>query len=344
MLAMILAVMVQCIDGNNKIIHVSEFISHDGDFFTNGEDDNSYACCVYGNCTCNSLDHALANLTSNVVINITTDVTLSTSLIKVSDLQNVSINGHSNPTVNCKHFGGIHLTFCHNCIIQDITWDGCGAELTDNSNEPGIKFNYSSSVTIQNCCFQHSVGQALVLTEMSGYISINNCNFVNNSHYRGHGAAIHYLLHDTKKFPDSLFMFSINHCSFTNNRHIKSLVHAENRLFIKYHKIIFNNSMFNSNQSIPIRVINHEIHIYGKVLFQSNVAEDGAGIYISNYSTVIFGENSKVTFIQNLANDRGGAIFLKNYSNFLIHQNSVVTFKKIKLLVVGLYTLISTLI
>ena len=52
----------------------------------------------------NSLDHALANLTSNVLINITTDVTLS-SLVRVSNLENVSLIGHNNPTVNCTVFG-----------------------------------------------------------------------------------------------------------------------------------------------------------------------------------------------------------------------------------------------
>ena len=80
-------------------------------------------CCVHGNCSCNSLGHALANLTNtnNVLINITTDVILS-SLINTSNLENVSIIGHNNPTVNCKNAGGLHFNFCHNCIIQDITW------------------------------------------------------------------------------------------------------------------------------------------------------------------------------------------------------------------------------
>ena len=55
-------------------------------------------CCVYGNCSCNSLDHALANLASNVVINITTDA-MFTTLINTSNLENVSIIGHNNPTV-----------------------------------------------------------------------------------------------------------------------------------------------------------------------------------------------------------------------------------------------------
>ena len=322
-LAMILAAVVHCIDENQRILHVSELISDDDDFFTN---DNSHRlCCMYGNCSCNSLDHALANLTSNVLINITTDVTLS-SLIERSDLQNVSIIGHNNPTVNCKSFGGLYFTFIHNFIMQGITWDGCGTEIPYNLTAPGLKLNYSSNVIIQNCCFQHSIGQALVLSEVSEDVDINNCNFVNNSNYRGHGAAIHYsYMYNTKKPSDEQFVFTINNCSFTNNKHIKSLVYIENRL-LEYHKIFFNNSMFSTNQAIPVYVISHKIYVNGISIFQNNVAEDGAGIYISDHSTVIFDENSNVTFSQNLANGRGGAVFLTNHSICSFDQNSTVTF------------------
>ena len=122
----LLLVVAYYVDGNQRIIHVSELVSDNKDSVTSDEGDNSLICCVYGNCSCSSLDHALANLTSNVLINITTDVTLS-SLVRVSDLENVSIIGHNNPTVNCRSVGGIHFTFCNNCIIQGITWDGCGS-------------------------------------------------------------------------------------------------------------------------------------------------------------------------------------------------------------------------
>ena len=324
-LAIILVAVAPCSVGNQRIIHVSELISDDEGFFTNDEDDNSHLCCVYGNCTCNSLDHALANLTSNVLINITTDVTLS-SLIKRSGLRNVSIIGHSICTVNCKHVGAIHFNFCHNFIIQDITWDGCGTKLTNNLTEPAVKLNYSFNVTIQNCSFQHSIGQALVLSEVSGDVNINNCNFVNNSHYRGHGAAIHYLYrYNTKEFYHSQFAFTIHNCNFTNNKHVKSLVYVKNRL-LEYHKIIFNNSVFSYNEGISVYALNHKIYINGKVLFQNNVAEDGAGIYISNHSTVIFDVNSNVTFYQNFADIRGGAVFLSKYSLCLFDNKSIVTF------------------
>ena len=221
MLAIMLAVAVPSSEGNQRIVYVSKLISDHENFFTNDEDDNIHVCCVYGNCTCNSLDHALANLTSNVLINITTDVTLF-SLIKGSGLQNVSIIGHNNPTGNCKIFGGIHFTFCQNCIIQGITWDGCGNKITNNLTEPGIRLTNSSNVTIQDCCFQHSIGQVMVLSEVSEDVNINYYNFVNNSHYRGHGAAIHYsYVYNTNTSSHCQIMFTMNNCNFANNKYHK---------------------------------------------------------------------------------------------------------------------------
>ena len=216
MLAIVLVVQVviQNVNGNQMIVYVSsELISDDEDFFTSGEDDND--CCVYGNCSCNSLNHALANLTSNVLINITTDVILS-SLVKVSNVEYISIVGHNNTIVNCKSAGGIHFTLCHNCIIQGIVWDGCG-----NHIEPGIKLSYFSNVTIQSCTFQHSKGQAIALSEALGVVHINGSRFVNNTHHRGHGGAIHYSSNNTRDSYE--FVFIINNCNFSYNK-MKSLV------------------------------------------------------------------------------------------------------------------------
>ena len=318
-LAMILVVAVQCVEGNQKIVHVSELISDNDDFFTNasGEDDSSHVCCVYGNCSCNSLQLALAHLTGNVLINITTDVMLS-SLIKTSHLENVSIIGHNYPTVNCTS-GGIHFTFCHNCVIQGITWDGCGNNINSHI-EPGVKLYNISNVTIQNCSFLHSVGQAVVLSEISGDVNIYNCKFTNNSNYNSYGAALHYLSINAKNC-----VLTINNCSFTNNSHSTSLVYIENKSFY-YHKIIFNNSIFCNNQGISVYVINHRIYLSGQLLFQNNTAENGAGIYISDYSTVVFDKTSNVTFIQNSAKESGGAIFLKKYSFCIFDLNSEIKF------------------
>ena len=259
MLAMILAAVIQYVDGNQTIVHVSELFGDDNDSITSGEDDNSHICCVYGNCSCNSLDHALANLTSNVLINITTDVMLS-SIVRASDLENVSIIGQNNPTVNCKHVEGIHFTFCNNSIIQGITWDGCGTNIA----KPGLKFSYSFNVMIKNCCFQDSVAQAVVLSDVSGDVNFTHCEFINN-HYRGHGAVTHYSSNNTRN--SSPLVLTINNCSFSYNR-MKSLVYLEGNLF-NYNKLIkiFNTTFF-GNQGTSVYAINPTFILMEKFCFR----------------------------------------------------------------------------
>ena len=324
---LILAVVIQFVNGYQNIIHVSELVSEESYIASD-------KCCVYGNCSCNSLDHALTNLASNVLINITTDVTLS-SLVTASDIENVSIIGHNNPTVNCKSVGRIHITFCKNCIIQGITWDQCGTKHIDNNTEPGLMLNYSSTLTIQNCSFQCSVGQAVVLSEVSGDININDCKFV-NSYYGGHGAAVYYLSNDAR---NTQSVFIISNCNFSYNR-MKSLVYLENTS-LKYNKLMLTNSIFGNNQGISIYAIHHIIDLNGKVLFHNNIAENGAGIYIHDYSTVVFNNNSNVAFIQNAAVNSGGAVFLRNHSVCLFDHNSVAKFNNNKATSGTIYTEVS---
>ena len=324
-LLVILTVLVQYAEGNQRIVYVTELISDEEDFITSGEDDKSQICCVHGNCFCNSLDHALANLSSNVLINITTDVTLS-SLIKVSDIENVTIIGYDNPTVNCKAFGGIHFTYCHNCIIQDITWNKCGTEhIRDDYTEPGLKLSISSNISFKNCIFQHSKGQAVLLSEVSGDVSFNHCNFVHNNHYRGHGAAIHFSASNVTNSLQ-LSVFTISDCNFTYNNHGKSLVYIKNTISKHNNNVTFCSAKFCHNKGVSVYAVNQNIYLNGKILFQNNTAQNGTGIYINDHSTVIFGENSDVTFTQNFAMDSGGTIFLRNYSNIMFDQNSVATF------------------
>ena len=305
-LAVVMILLVQCVDGNQRIVYVSEPFSDDGDTVTNSGDGSSLQCCMHGKCFCHSLDDALDNLTSNVLLNITTDVILSL-IINLSNIENVSIIGHNNPTVSCKDVGGIHFTFCNNCIIQGITWDGCGTVNIDNDTVPGLKLSYSSNITIQNCSFQHSIGQAVVLSDISGDVNINHCKFVNNNHYRGHGAAISYSSNNIMNYPPSLF--KICNCNFTHNEGAESLVYIKNGMPELSNNITLCDSIFYNNQGVSFYVINQKVYLKGKLLFQNNRAYHGTGIYISDNSTVIFGRNSDVEFIQNSADQYGGAIY-----------------------------------
>ena len=118
--------------------------------------------------------HWLILPVANTLINITTDVTLSSPI-------RFSIIGNSNPTVKCKSIGRIHITFCKNRTIQGITWDECSTKHIDNHTEPGLMLRYLSIITIQNCFFQHSVGQAVALSEVSVM-----SNYISNHYYGGH--------------------------------------------------------------------------------------------------------------------------------------------------------------
>ena len=282
----------------------------------NGEDDNSRICCVHENCSYSSLDQCLANLTSNIMINITSDVVLS-SLARASNLSNVSIIGHNYPRVNCKSVGGIDFAFCHNCTIQGITWDGCGSSVV-----PGLKFSYSSNVSIQNCTFQHLLGQAVVLLGVLRDVNICDCKFINNNDYMGHGAAIQLSSKDTRN--SFQYVFTISRCNFSYNT-INSLIYFENAR-LNFVKAILINSTFYRNQGISLYAINSCIYLIGKSFFQNNLAINGAGIYIKDYSHVIFNESSKVTFIENSAHGRGGAILLTNHSICSFDHNSNITF------------------
>ena len=166
---LLLAVYIQYIRGFERVIVVSESnvdddvqVSYDEDVFvTSGTGSGSGShvfegsltlCCIYGNCSCPSLYTALANLTSNTLINVTTDVVLS-SIIPLVDLANIKITGHNDPTVNCHNSGGLHFVSCHNCIVNGITWDRCGDTniRSNKSNFPVLKLINCSNITIENC-------------------------------------------------------------------------------------------------------------------------------------------------------------------------------------------------
>ena len=182
----------------------------------------------------------------------------------------------------------------------------------------GLMLKESSNIAIQNCLFQCFLGQALVLSEVSGDININNCNFVNNSHYRGHGAAIHCSSNDTT---DSHFVFNITNCNFSYNKGAESFIYIETS--IDLNDVTLVDSIFHDNDGVCIFLVNQKLYI---TLFESNAGKQGTGIYISDYSTVVFGENSNVTFINNSADTSGGAIFLTDHSSLSFDQNSYAKF------------------
>ena len=281
-------------------------------------------CYIFDNCSRPSLYTALANLTSNTLINITTDMTLS-SVVPFADLTNITIIGHNNPTVKCNKSGGLHFASCHNCIIQGIIWDGCGADIIrENANvlHPVLQLINSSDITIKNCSFQSSIGQAIVLSQMTGDVSIIHCNFLYNNHYKGHGSAIHYA---SNGFSTNSLTFMIVSSNFTHNEGAKSVLYLDrsSRSAKSCEYLYLQNSNFSYNK-VPIHLSNQNLYISGNIEFIGNVADNGGGIYISDHSNVTFYKSATIKFTHNRANRNGGAIFLTNHSSIVFKEHHVL--------------------
>ena len=299
--------------------------------------------CQMKKCYCNEFERNVNN-DSLIVIK---DTVMLSRVASFTNLNNVSIIGQNNPFVYCVNGGRLILTNSNNIVMEGITWIGCGNHTNKDANlmlddfteidlnvvdgpynleqpmDPVIHLQFFTNIQIQNCVFIYSAGRALVLSEVSGEVKISHCNFVNNSYYRGHGAAIHYSSNNLTNFFKCLF--TINDCNFTHNNFVKSLVYIENKTS-EQNNVAICDSKFYDNQGVPIHVANQQVYLFGKISFSNNLATNGSGIYITNQSTVTFGENSDVAFIDNTADYKGSAIFLQSYSTILFDKNSKVLF------------------
>ena len=264
-----------------------------------------------------SFHHELASLTSNGLVNITTDVVLL-STIPLVGLKNVSIIGHDNPTVYCDDAGGIHFDSCNNCKIIGITWEKCG---TKNDSMPAIQLYNSSDIVIQNCLFQNSATQAIGLSEMLGSVSINGCKFVFNNHFQGDGTAIHY---SSKIKHRSKFQFTISNCEFTHNGASinSSVVYISPSSNKSMEQVYVTNLMFKNNQGIPMYISHQNVFASGIILFKGNKVQSGGGIFITNQSSIIF-QNSVMKYISNEAVYKGGALYIQNSD--IIFYNCTMT-------------------
>ena len=286
------------------------------------------------NSTCESFTLALDNLRNGTLINVTADVKLSSIKSLPPNLRFVTIIGHNNPAVKCSNGGGLHFTYCHNCTIEGITWVGCGsasgstfASKRGTLSQPAaaIQFQHSGNTTIQKCSFQRSKRQAVILSETSGDVSISHCDFVDNSHYKGDGVAIHY---SSSATDNSGFVFTINLCNFSHNGHGKnlggSIVYFEQSN--SHSTLVIKDTSFDNNKGNPIFISKQKLHINGTVVLARNIANNGGGIYAAN-SNIVFSKTSRVTIVENKATGkRGGAISLSDRSNLQFDQNSVVIF------------------
>ena len=269
--------------------------------------------CVTGNLTFYSIDGILNNISSsNTIVNITTNVVLS-SIVTLEGLENIMIIGHRNPVVKCNDVGAVKFISCKNITIEGIQWQGCGSK-----DYPGVEFYNSSNVSFERCSFHNSNGRSVLLSEVSGNVYINNCNFTHKNEYSGHGAAIHYSPNTNSHGQHNLI---VQNSQFVFNRATQSVVYIDGSSRRVTGHVYLRDNMFVNNTGVPIYISHTNLHIRGSVLFKGNTAKSGGGIYSRN-STVIFCDKSDVNFINIAATDSGGAI----YRIYCCGADSVVTF------------------
>ena len=113
------------------------------------------------------------NFSNNSIINVSNIVDLQ--IMEFKDLENITDIGDS---IDCNALILVKFISCKNVTIKAVKWQRCGI-----STDPAISFADSSTMNIQDCLFQHSVGQleVIALSEVSENVYINNCLFANNT-------------------------------------------------------------------------------------------------------------------------------------------------------------------
>ena len=268
----------------------------------------------------------VSDIRSNSIVNIKGDVVLSIK-VTLRGLTNIIIIGQGNPTVSCNGTGAVKFVSCTNVTVEGINWDRCGSN-NEKSAYPGIEFQFTSNIVITRCSFCHSIGQGVVLSKVFGNVFINNCSFTNNNEFDGDGVAIYY---STKTKDHFGLQMIINNCNFSYNgnfqynRNAHSVVYIDSLISNSHEYISIQNSVFSHNQGAPLYISNTALYCEGAVLFEHNMATNGAAIFSTN-STIVLESNSTFSFSNNFVNASGGALFL-NHSKVYFKDNTVTRFR-----------------
>jgi len=249
-------------------------------------------------------------VTNDSIINIPSTIMLSKT-VELKNYKNITIIGESVVTVT----GSLMFESCNGISIEGIIWERCGTD-HDSFTNPSLEFYDSSNILIQNCTFTHLKGQAIVLSEVSGNVFINNSQFTHNNEYMGHGTAMHI----SQSKNHGQLNVTIDNCNFTLNGPAESVVYING--LQSYNDVIVKNSAFIKNQGVPIYVAYANLHLNDTVLFEQTKARAGGGIY-SISSMVFFNDKSNVTFYRNSVQTDGGCIFLDHSSIFIIGNSAV---------------------
>ena len=210
------------------------------------------------------INQSFHSVLNRLFINITLCISNNVSLyfiVSLGNLENVAIIGYRNPTVNCDGAGGLKFVSCSNVTIRGINWYNCG--YANGSIYPGLSFHNSSNITINRSSFQNSIGQAAVMSNVSGCVNITNSTFTHNNQHGGHGIALQF-----SSIKSSKVRLIIDQCDFSFNGAAKSVVYFSGSKSKLSDFFILKNSTFSDNHGTPIYLSHQILHLSGNVNFK----------------------------------------------------------------------------
>ena len=265
-------------------------------------------------CSCKHI----MNVSSYSEVTITDDLNIS-SPIMLEGLVNISLTGHNNAIIHYKETGELKFISCQNVEITNLTWN----LPSENKNNPipRITFSDASKITVRNCSFQNSVGQAISMVNVSEHVNIDCCKFIHNS--GNQNAMLIYYSPGSTNNNNNANVLTITNCHFSDNEYTQSGLIFLEPSKTKSDNVVLRDSEFSDNDGTCIYGDKQNISIKGTVTFKNNKAHSGAGIFITGNSIVTFCNNSNVMFVRNQAVDaNGGAVYLSDHSVMVFESNS----------------------
>ena len=121
--------------------------------------DDSQHCLLNNTPQCSSFHYVLAHLQSGDCVNVTSNSVSLLTVVKITNVNNITIRGQGNTIVICNNSGVVSCENCSDVVIEGIIWDQCGDSQmlgTNPYHNGGINLHTISNLTVQNCTFQCS--------------------------------------------------------------------------------------------------------------------------------------------------------------------------------------------
>ncbi len=187
------------------------------------------------------------------------------------------------------------------------------------------KNNTHNLVSIENVTFSNNNGGAVKIhLRQLQYIDstvqtifFKNCNFINNTGYRGVAVTIIKILF-AQLLPNNAAIIQFNvifrNCSFVDNTAKTSESNTSTEesvmMLLQAESVVVTDCKFINNKLTGISLINSYLHFTGFVYFENNSALYGGALGVWDSSIIYMTPPTRVHFINNYAKKMGGAIFI----------------------------------